>query len=120
VKEGTQISYLNLQIIQSKYGVSYDQTKHIHQKIVNKYFPPDKVSGSPMKDVHTPFRTDSQCEKDLMEQLPAGKEELKQLEIEYGGTYPEIMGDIIHVESWSCPELSYSLRRLGAYTHGPN
>jgi hypothetical protein len=120
VKEGTQISYPNLQIIQSKYGVSNNQTKHIHQKIVNKYFPPDKVSESPMKDVHTPFCTDSEYEKDLMEQLSAGKEELKQLEAEYGGTYPEIMGDIIHVESWSRPDLSYSLRCLRAYTHGPN
>jgi hypothetical protein len=30
-----------------------------------------------MKAVHTPFRTDSEYEKELMEQLPAGKEELK-------------------------------------------
>jgi hypothetical protein len=119
-KQGAQLSYLSLRIIQSNHGVSYDQTEHIRRKIINKYFPPDKVSESPMKAVHTPFRTDSEYKKDLMEQLPATKEELKCLEEEYGGSFPEILGDIMHVECWSRPEMSYTLRRLGAYTHAPN
>jgi hypothetical protein len=35
--EGDQLSYLNLRIIQSEHGVSYDQTEHIICKMVNKY-----------------------------------------------------------------------------------
>jgi hypothetical protein len=87
VKEGAQLSYLNLRNIQSEYGVSYDQTEHIIRKIINKYFPPSKIEESKLIPVHTPFRTDSDYEKELMEQLPATGQELKLLEERYGGTF---------------------------------
>ena len=120
VKEGTQLSYLNLRIIQSEHGVSYDQTEHIIHKIINKYFPPSKIEESKLKPVHTPFRTDSEYEKELMEQLPATGQELKALEERYGGTFAGILGELMHVECISRFDLSYTIRRLGAYTHAPN
>jgi hypothetical protein len=77
--QGTLIKYLNIRIIQSDLGISYDQTEHIKRKILQKHFPDDKIGDSIMKEVHTPFRTDNQYEIDLLEQLPATKEELKEL-----------------------------------------
>jgi hypothetical protein len=55
-----------------------------------------------------------------MEQLPATGQELKLLEEHYGGTFPGILGEIMHVENISRFELSYAIHRLGAYTHAPN
>ena len=52
-KEGPQFEYLNLQITQSKYGVSYDQTYHIIDSIVHHFFPPESTER--LKAVHTPF-----------------------------------------------------------------
>eukprot|EP00956_Cyclotella_meneghiniana_P029504 scaffold71543_cov60-Cyclotella_meneghiniana.AAC.2 len=118
-KEGSRLSYLNLDIIQTEHGVSYDQTDHIRRKIINKYFPPEKIAESKLKPVHTPFRTDSDYEKELAEQLPASKDELKSLEQRYGDSYGTILGEIMHVEVVSRFELSYPMRRLGQFTHGP-
>ena len=47
-------------------------------------FPPHKIADSKLKQVHTPFRTDSEYEKELAEQLPATEDELKLLEQRYG------------------------------------
>ena len=120
VKQGSILMYLNLRIIQSIYGVSYDQTQHIIRKIINKYFPEWKIAENGLKPVHTPFRTDSEYEKELMEQLPATGKELKALEEKYGGTFPGILGELMHVKCLSRFDLSYAIRRLGAYTHAPN
>lgn len=119
-KEGTKFKYLNLEIIQTEHGVSYDQTDHIQRKIINKYFPPDKINDSKLKQVHTPFRTDSDYEKDLAEQLPATKDELKILEERYGDSYGAILGELMHVEVISRFDLSYSMRRLAQFTHAPS
>jgi hypothetical protein len=73
-----------------------------------------------MKAVHTPFRTDSQLEIDLLEQLPASKEELKALELKHGATFASILGDIMHVWVWSRPDIGFSTTRLSQYTHAPN
>ena len=119
-KEGTILSYLNLRIIQSEYGISYDQTDHIQRKIVNKYFPPSKIGDSTLKAVHTPFRTDSAFETELLETLPATGTELLALEQRYGGSYASILGDIMHVDCWSRFDISYAVNRLASYSHAPN
>jgi hypothetical protein len=38
--------------------------------------PPLKIEESKLKPVHTPFRTNSEYQKELMEQLPATGQEL--------------------------------------------
>jgi hypothetical protein len=118
--QGSIIKYLNIRIVQSIHGISYDQTEHIERKILQKHFPNDKIGDSIMKEVHTPFRTDNQYEIDLLEQLPATKEELKELVKRYGAGFSSILGDIMHVWVWSRPDLGYSTTRLGQYTHSPN
>ena len=117
-QEGSRIKYLNLDIIQSQHGISYDQSAHIEDTIKSKFFPPD--STSTLKPVHTPFRTDSEFELDLCEELPASSDLLKDLHKRYGGTYPEILGQILHVFVWTRPDLGFACTRLGKYTQGPN
>ena len=52
--------------LSTEHGVSYDQTEHIEHKIFKKYFSDWKVAKSGLKAVHTPFRTDSQYEMNLV------------------------------------------------------
>lgn len=119
-KTGVILKYLNLQIIQTSYGISYDQTEHIEDKVLKKYFPADKIADSHPKRVHTPFRTDSQFEIDLLEQLPATGKELKALVARYGDTYAGILGSIMHPYVWTRPDLGFAVTRLSKYTHAPN
>ena len=116
---GTELKYLNIRIIQSDHGISYDQTEHIH-KMLKKYFPDEKIADSTMKEVHTPFRTDNQFEIDLLEQLPATKEQLKLLEKKYGAGYSSILGDLMHIWVFSRPDSGYAITRLSQYTHAPS
>eukprot|EP00956_Cyclotella_meneghiniana_P015837 scaffold24602_cov53-Cyclotella_meneghiniana.AAC.1 len=115
-----KFKYLNLRIISTEHGVSYDQTEHIEHKIIKKYFPDWKVADSGLKAVHTPFRTDSQYEIDLLEQLPLQGKDLKEAEKKYGGSFASILGDVMHVWVWSRLDIGYATTRLSQYTHAPN
>jgi hypothetical protein len=117
---GPKVSYLNLRIIQSPHGISFDQTEHIEDKVIKKYFPPEKIGDSTLKAVHTPWRTDSQYEADLLEQLPAVGEALKELEKRYGGTYAAIIGSLMHVYVWSRPDIGFSCIRSSRWIHAPS
>ena len=112
-KDGAQLAYLNLRIIQSTFGISYDQTEHIQDTIVDKYFPPSTTST--LKTVHTPFRTDNQFEIDLCEDLPATPAQLKLLIARYGGSYGEIIGQLMHIFVWTRNDLGFSCTRFSRY-----
>jgi hypothetical protein len=119
-KTGSLLNYLNLCIIQSELGVSYDQTDHI-RKMVKKHFPPEKIGDSKTKTVHTPFRTDTQYEKDLMEQLPVKGKDLNTLVEKYCAPFSNsILGDIMHVVVWSRFDCGYATKSLSKYSHAPN
>jgi len=119
-KTGMLLKYLNIRIIQSKHGISIDQSEHIQDHIINKYFPPAKIEDSHLKKVHTPFRTDNKYEIDLLEELPATPEQLKILEQKYGGTYASIIGAIMHVYVWTRLDLGYAITRLSQYIQNPS
>ena len=117
MKEGSSITYLNIRIVQSSDGISYDQTSHIEDTIKRKFFPPARALS--LKSVHMPFRTDSQFEINLSEELSASTQDLLHLIRRYGGTYAEILGYLLHVFVWTRPDLGYSCTRLGKYTQAP-
>jgi hypothetical protein len=114
-QEGPCLSYLNLRIVQSQYGISYDQTEHIRDSILEFWFP----SGSTerLKGHDTPWNlTDKKFERDLAEVLPATDEELKELERQYGASYPRLLGQFTHVMVWSRPDIAFTTTRLARYT----
>ena len=118
-KTGSRLDYLNLRIIQSSAGISYDQTEHIQDEILPIFFPPDSTER--LKPVHTPFRTDSAYERELAEALPAqAPGQLQRLEQRYKGSYPRIMGMIMHVFVWSRNDLGYALSRLSKFIQTPS
>ena len=117
-KTGAKLEYLNFRIIQSPHGISFDQSEHILKTIIHKFFPPSTTER--LKSVHTPFRTDSAYEVELLEDLPATPSQLESLIKRYRGTYPEILGQLMHVYVWSRLELGFALTRLGRHTQGPS
>ena len=93
-KEGPQLSYLNLHIILSPYGVSIYQTAHIQDTILAQLFPDasEKVNSSP-----NPFKADSTFQITLEETLPATPAELHILEDRYLGKFSDHVGKILHI-----------------------
>ena len=65
VQEGHTLKYLNLRIIQTDQGVSFDQTHHIKTNIVDEWFPASKTEH--IKSADTPYHTDSDYERQLQE-----------------------------------------------------
>ena len=89
--ESPELSYLNLQIIQSWYGIIIYQTYHIQDNISAQCFPyaSEKFNSSP-----TPFNTYITFELSLEETLPATSDELHILEESYLGKFSAHIGKI--------------------------
>ena len=89
--ESPELSYLNLQIIQSWYGIIIYQTYHIQDNISAQCFPyaSEKFNSSP-----TPFNTYITFELSLEETLPATSAELHILEESYLGKFSAHIGKI--------------------------
>ena len=83
-KEGSQLSYLNLRIIQPPYGISIDQTSHIYYTILTQWFP---CASEKVKSAPTPFKTDSSFEFFIAETLPDNPAEIHILEDIYLGKF---------------------------------
>jgi hypothetical protein len=117
-QSGSILNYLNLRIVQSPDGISYDQTQHIKDTIIDFWFKPSKQNNRFIKPVDTPFRTDSDYERELADTLPADEASLQTLELEYGATYASDFGRFMHVCVWSHAELSYaSSKPIAIYSH---
>ena len=111
-QEGPIIKYLNLRIVQSDYGVSFDQTEHIRDSVLIKWLP---QAGDYVKGYHTPWRTDREAERVLSETLPAEPHELKALEKKYGGSHAALNGQFMHIMVWSRMDIAYAVARLSRY-----
>ena len=118
VQDGHILKYLNLRIIQTDQGISFDQTHHIKTNIVDEWFPASKTER--IKSADTPYRTDSEYERQLQEQLPATGTVLADLEKEYGGRYNAIIGKFLHAEQVSRFDIGFAVTRLAQKNVAPN
>ena len=66
-KEGPELSYCNICIIQYPYGIRIDQTSHFQYTILTQWFPDayEKFNSAP-----TPFKSDNSFELYLADILP--------------------------------------------------
>ena len=99
-------------------GISYNQTHHIRTSVVDVWLPPTTTER--IKGADTPYRTDSQFEKDLSEQLPASQQELLVLEKDYGGKYSALIGQFLHIEQVTRFDLGFAVSRLAQFNAAPN
>ena len=111
---GNVLHFLNMRITVGKQGISLDQTEAIITFCRQYWGLPEKL-----KSVKTPFRTDSELEKELLEDLPANPMELKRLEKEYGGSYRSIYGSLLYFSNHTRMDIAYAMCRWGKYLAAP-
>ena len=114
-QEDDVIKFLNLQIVSSSNAVSIDQTRHIID-MVEPYFP----RLQKFQKINTPMRTDKDFEDEYANSIPATDDELRNLEIEFGGSYLTLYGKLLHVATVSRPQIANALSRLGKFQSCPN
>lgn len=72
-----------------------------------------------MKTVKTPFRTDSQIEKEIRDDSPATPLELKRLEKESGCSYRSLYGSLLYFANITRIDIAYAICRWGKYLSHP-
>ena len=70
--------------------------------------------------VNTPLRTDKTFEEEYASAGPCNPSDLKNLEIEFGGSYLTLFGKLLHVATISRPQISITMNRLGKFQAIPN
>ena len=95
------LKYLNLHIIQSSYGIRFDQSEHIHDIILDPWL---TEPSKHVKGLHTLWPTNQKAEQELAEAMLADTQELKALEHEFGDSHVAINGKYMHIMVWSCLE----------------
>ena len=118
MSEGSVLKFLNLRIVQSPCGISFDQTKHIHGIILQEYF--KGVSPSSIKMQPYPFPLEASFEKQLYESPPLTGIDLTNATKRFGFSFSHIVGGLIHITTISRPDLAYCVMRYSGYMACPN
>jgi hypothetical protein len=116
--EGSVLKFLNLQIIKSPNGISFDQMQHIQNTILHDYFkdiPPDSIPRQ-----LCPFPLDATFEKRLYEAAPLTGIDLTNVTKHYHFSFGHLVGSLMHISHVSRPDLSYSVMRYSGYMACPN
>ena len=94
--EGTTLQFLNMRIIQTQEGISFDQTQHIENKILPTYF--DKDDNVPY--VSHPFPVTNTFKNDLYKAFPLTGDALVKLTEKHKGTLAHWVGELIHITTY--------------------
>lgn len=115
VCEGSVLKFLNLCIIQSPAGISFDQTQHIQNTLLYDYFK-DIPKDSITRQLY-PFPLDATFEKRLYEAPPLQGIELTSVTKKYQFSFGHLVGCLIHIAHVSRPDLACSRYAL-FWLHG--
>jgi hypothetical protein len=116
--EGSIIKFLNLRIIQSPTGISFDQTAHINNIILAEYFkniPPSSIKFQPC-----PFLLESSFERRLYESAPLTGLALTEADKRFCFTFGHIVGGLLHITGVSRPDLACCCMHYSGYMACPN
>ena len=96
IQNHSVLTFLNIHIIQSNYGIIIDQTKHIISNIINPYWKDKNTSSIPWESY--PFHTESSFETELFNYLLiSDKDKKSQIEI-HNGSLEKWIGSLLHVK----------------------
>jgi hypothetical protein len=118
VCEGSILKLLNLRIVQSPSGVSFDQTQHIQTTILAEYFEDIAPSSIP-KQIY-PFPLDPAFEKRLYEHAPLTGIDLTAATKKFRFSFGHVVGSLMHLTTISRPNLAYSIMQYSGYMACPN
>jgi hypothetical protein len=116
--EGSKIKLLNLQIVQSHAGISFDQTDHVHLTILEEYFRTVPTASIPYQPF--PFPILASFEKTLYESVPLLGIALALAVKCLGFSFGHIVGMLMHINVISRPDLAYCCMRFAGYMACPN
>ena len=115
-RTGQELSFLNFRIIQSKFGISIDQTLHIKKSVLDPYF---KNVKSPIPFCASPFPMSTDFESALYNALPLDENAINTQAKRVNGRYATHVGALLHVAEKSRLDLSYGCMRLSTYLSAP-
>jgi hypothetical protein len=118
VCEGSVLKFLNLRIVQSPSGISFDQTRHIQHVILSEYF--KDIPPSSIKRQMYPFPLEPSFEKQLYEAPPLTGVELTAVTKRFRFAFGHVVGGLMHITTVSRPDLAYSVMRYSGYMSCPN
>jgi len=118
VCEGSILKFLHLQIIQSPFGVSFDQTTHIKNTILHDYFKEILATSIPCQLY--PFPIDASFECHLYKAPPLSGLDLVNVTKCFRFSFGHLVGGLMHITQVSRPNLSYSVMRYAGYMACPN
>jgi hypothetical protein len=115
---GTTITFLNLRIIQTTCGISFDQTLHIQNQILQPYF--KDVPPTSIPYMAYPFPLETSFEQKLYESAPLTGILLQNEEMTFGHSFNHLVGQLMHIATISRPDISYACMRFSGYMASPN
>jgi hypothetical protein len=118
VCEGSTLKFLNLRIVQSPSGISFDQTRHIQNIILSEYF--KDIPSSSIKRQLYPFPLEPSFEKQLYEAPPLTGLDLVAATKRFRFPFSHVVGSLMHIATVSRPDLAYSVMRYSGYMSCPN
>jgi hypothetical protein len=118
VCEGSVLKFLNLRIVTSPSGVSFDPTSHIQRTILSEYFK-DIPSASIPGQLY-PFPLDTSFEKRLYESPPLTGIDLTNATKKFRFAFSHIVGSLMHISTISRPDLAYCVMCYSGYMACPN
>ncbi len=118
VTEGSVLKFLNLRIVQSPAGISFDQTQHIRSILLGEYFA--NVDPRSIKMHPYPFPLEASFERRLFEAIPLTGIDLTNATKRFGFAFGHIVGGLMHITTISRPDLSYCVMRYSGYMACPN
>jgi hypothetical protein len=118
INQGTTLKFLDMRIIQSPCGISFDQTKYIQSQILDTYFKDIPPSSIPHRTY--PFPIEASFEQHLYESPTLTDIDLQNTEAKYKTLSNHLVGKVMHITTISCPDLSYACMRFSGYMACPN
>ena len=115
-RTGSELSFLNFRIIQSKHGISIDQSLHIKKSVLDPYF---KFRKDAIPFAASPFPISTEFESTLFKALPLEESDISSQAKKLNGRYATHVGAILHVAEKSRLDLSYGCMRLSTYLSAP-
>ena len=116
--EGRIIKFLNLRIVQSPSGISFDQTNHIRNIILAEYF--KDIPSTGIKFQPFPFPLSPAFERQLYESPPLVGIDLTTAVKRFRFSFGHIVGGLMHINGVSRPDLAYCCMRYSGYMACPN
>ena len=115
VQTGPVLKFLGARIVQSADAISIDHAKYIYE-CCRDYF--GELPEQPIKTLSIPMRSDGELERELFESPPLSDDDLKEMVLQYKGSYRHHTGKLQFAVSTRF-DIQFAIQRLSEYNCSP-